>query len=170
MYRVRKNLWSIHGHSCERKTYNSHVMGHECIRAPLLKTQRHQWAEPIGAVVVCAPSGRDAMSSRPPPSVCYCLLVEERIVLVVNALLFEEMVVGISVIIGIAVLSFLFFQHYLRVERDKFCQRLDIYSFHILYLFNDDFDIIHYVYACRQVDAPAVTGMHVQLTYCHAVQ
>ena len=127
-------------------------------------------AEPIGAVVVMCylRQGRDM--SRPPPSVCYHLLVEERIVLVVNALLFEEMVVGISVIIGIAVLSFLFFQHYLRVERDKFCQRLDIYSFHILYLFNDDFDIIHYVYACRQVDAPAVTGTHIQLTYCHAVQ
>jgi hypothetical protein len=34
MKKILKNSWPIHGHSCERKTYNSHVMGHEYIFVP----------------------------------------------------------------------------------------------------------------------------------------
>ena len=60
-----------------------------------------QTTAPMGLIpsvpsLLCAPSGRDATCRVRHHRGCHCLLVEERIVLVVVLLLSEEGVVGIT--------------------------------------------------------------------------
>ena len=117
-------------------------MNHECIRAPHFKHSGTDGVEPIGAVsVMCyLRQGRDM--SRPPPSVCYHLLVEERIVLVVNALLFEEFTFVSTMVRPLAGGIITPVDGFLQIEVHFLRNGLDIYCFHILYCLMVLFDVL----------------------------